>query len=98
MADEEQTEQITLIDEDGNEILYNELFTFSSDDYGRSYILMYPAAEAGNDSINIEAYALPKGADPTAPDDADLEPIESDAEWEMVQETLNTFLDPNGKM
>ncbi|ANZ58327.1 hypothetical protein BGL34_00500 [Fructilactobacillus lindneri] len=93
-----EAEQITLIDEKGNEILYNELFTFSSDDFGRSYILMYPATDEGNESINIEAYALPKGSDPTAPQDGDLEPIEDDAEWEMVQETLNTFLDPNSKI
>ncbi|CAJ1186417.1 DUF1292 domain-containing protein [Fructilactobacillus sanfranciscensis] len=89
-----EPEQITLIDENGDEILYNELFTFESKDYDRSYILMYPASEEGNEDINIEAYALPKGTDPTSPEDGDLEPIEDDAEWEMVQETLNTFLAP----
>ncbi|WP_413627165.1 DUF1292 domain-containing protein [Fructilactobacillus vespulae] len=93
-----EPEQITLIDEDGNEILYNELFTFESPTYNRSYILMYPASDEGNESINIEAYALPAGtdaSDPDAPVDGDLEPIEDDQEWEMVQETLNTFLEPN---
>ena len=54
-----EPEQITLIDENGDEILYNELFTFESKDYDRSYILMYPASEEGNEDINIEAYALP---------------------------------------
>ncbi|EKK20918.1 hypothetical protein B808_1232 [Fructilactobacillus florum 8D] len=91
----EEPEQLTLIDEDGNELLYNELLTFTSDEYQRSYILMYPAEEEGHDELNIEAYALPKDADPTAPSDGELEAINDDKEWEMVQETLNTFLNPD---
>ena len=35
-ADKEQ--QITLVDEHGNEELYNVLFTFDSEDYGKSYM------------------------------------------------------------
>ena len=36
---------ITLIDEDGNEQLFKELFTFDSDDHGKSYIFIYPAEQ-----------------------------------------------------
>ncbi len=36
---------ITLIVENGNEQLFKELFTFDSDDYGKSYIFIYPAEQ-----------------------------------------------------
>ncbi|CAM2798851.1 DUF1292 domain-containing protein [Fructilactobacillus fructivorans] len=87
-----QQEQVTLVDEDGNESLYNILFTFSSDDYNRSYIFIYPATDDDNDEVDIEAYALPKDDDPANPTGGELEPIEDDNEWEMVQEMLDTFL------
>ena len=32
--------QITLVDENGNEELYEVLFTFDSEDYDRSYVLL----------------------------------------------------------
>ena len=41
----EDDQQITLIDEKGNEELYQVLFTFDSEDYGKSYVLLYPASE-----------------------------------------------------
>ena len=34
---------ITLVDDKGNESLYEILFTFESEDYGKSYILLIPA-------------------------------------------------------
>ncbi len=36
-------EHITIIDEEGNEILHEVLFTFESDDFNKSYVLCYPA-------------------------------------------------------
>ena len=41
----DDNQQITLIDEKGNEELYQVLFTFDSEDYGKSYVLLYPASE-----------------------------------------------------
>ena len=34
-------QMITLVDENGNEQLFKELFTFDSDDWGKSYIFIY---------------------------------------------------------
>lgn len=36
----EDEDLITLVDDDGNEELYKVLFTFDSDDFGKSYILL----------------------------------------------------------
>jgi len=66
-------EHITIIDEEGNEILHEVLFTFESDDFNKSYVLCYPAG-------------IPEG------EEVELNPIETEAEWDMVEEVLNTFL------
>ena len=93
MNNEQEKQQISLVDEKGNEELYDVLFTFESDDYGKSYILVYPAGKADDEEVNIEAYALPAGDDPMDPQGGDLQLIETDEEWEMVESVLNTLLD-----
>ncbi|WP_085721915.1 DUF1292 domain-containing protein [Limosilactobacillus reuteri] len=87
---ENNEDMITLIDENGNEQLFKELFTFDYDDYGKSYIFIYPAEQENDDSVDIQAYII---ADNEDNDGQDLVPIEDDKEWDMVEEVLNTFLD-----
>ena len=69
-------EHITIVDEEGNEILHEVLFTFESEDYNKSYVLCYPAG-------------IPEGEEGT---EGQLNPIETEAEWDMIEEVLNTFL------
>ncbi|AWD62001.1 hypothetical protein LWHH1689_0653 [Limosilactobacillus reuteri] len=90
---ENNEDMITLIDENGNEQLFKELFTFDSDDYGKSYIFIYPVEQENDDSVDIQAYII---ADNEDNDGQDLVPIEDDKEWDMVEEVLNTFLDNDG--
>lgn len=86
-----QDRQITLIDDQGNEELYEILFTFHSDDYGKSYVLLYPAAVGNDEDIEVQAfsYDADDAGDVTS---SDLHEIKSDEEWNMVQGVLNTFL------
>ncbi|WP_313891764.1 DUF1292 domain-containing protein [Psychrobacillus sp.] len=85
-------ENITVVDENGTEQLCNVLFTFESDEFGKSYVLYYPigADEDENEEIEIHASSFSPNADGV---DGELLPIESDEEWEMIEEMLNTFLD-----
>lgn len=92
MAEESQEQQITLVDENGNEQLFNVLFTFTSDDYKKSYILLYPEGTEEDEEVDIQAFSFNPDEDGDATE-GDLQPIEDDAEWEMVEEVLNTFLD-----
>lgn len=89
---DDQDRQITLIDDQGNEELYEILFTFHSDDYDKSYALLYPAAVGDDEDIEVQAfsYDADDAGDVTS---SDLHEIESDDEWDMVQGVLNTFLD-----
>ena len=89
---DDQDRQITLIDDQGNEELYEILFTFHLDDYDKSYVLLYPAAVGDDEDIEVQAfsYDADDAGDVTS---SDLHEIESDDEWDMVQGVLNTFLD-----
>jgi uncharacterized protein YrzB (UPF0473 family) len=83
---------ITVVDDDGNEQLCEVLFTFDSDEFGKSYVLYYPvgAEEDEEDDIEIHASAFTPTEDGQ---DGELMPIESDEEWDMIEEVLNTFLE-----
>ncbi len=88
----EEDRQITLVDDKGNEELFEVLFTFDSDDYKKSYVLLYPAATEDKDDVEIQAFSFDadEGGNATS---GDLHEIESEEEWEMVEGVLNTFLD-----
>ena len=67
-------------DENGNEMELEILFTFENDEIGKKYVVFAdPQDESG------EVYA-------SAWDEAgNLLPIETDAEWSMVEEVLGAF-------
>ncbi|UII54975.1 DUF1292 domain-containing protein [Cytobacillus spongiae] len=82
---------ITVVDEQGNEQLCEVLFTFDSEEFGKSYVLYYPvgANEEDEEDIEIHASAFIPSEDNN---DGELMPIETDEEWDLIEEMLNTFL------
>lgn len=91
--EDNQEDYVTLTDDEGNEVLYEVLLTFHSDEYDKDYILLAEpgASEDEDNETEILAYSI----DPNEADDAtegELLPIEDDAEWDMVSEVLNTFI------
>ncbi|MGO3169628.1 MAG: DUF1292 domain-containing protein [Bavariicoccus seileri] len=87
---DEEVEFITVIDEFGKEQRYNILFTFDSDDFGKSYVLVYPEDSADDDQIELQAFSYIEQEGSVG--QGELSPIETDEEWDMVEEVLNTFL------
>lgn len=87
----EERERIIIPDENGDEHLFEELFKFTVDETGKSYILLVPVgAEEDDDEEGTEVFAfryVDKGED----NDLELYTIETDEEWDMVEEMLNTF-------
>lgn len=86
-------EHITIVDEQGNESLYEILFTFESEDFGKNYVILYPAGASDDDDVELQAYSFTEGEDGQS---GDLLPIETEAEWDMVEEVLGTFLEDEG--
>lgn len=88
--------KITIVDENGNEQLCEILFTFDSDQYNKSYVIYYPigADQDDEEEIEIHASAFTPSEDGQ---DGELQPIETEEEWDMVEEMVNTFLDEEGE-
>lgn len=86
-------EVFTLVDEKGNEELYKEALRFQSDQNHKWYIVLYPVDEENSDEVSLQAFSF---RDNGKGGDIALEPIENDAEWDMVSEVINTFVDDDG--
>jgi len=84
-------EHLTFIDEDGNEILCEILFTFDSDLFKKSYVLFYPVTENEEDDIEVMAASYNPGED----NNGELHPIESDEEWELIERVLKQYEEDN---
>lgn len=69
-------------DENGEEQKMVILFTFDSADFGSQYVVFQKP-----DAFDGEVYAS------RYDDKGNLLPIETDEEWEMVEEVINTFAD-----
>lgn len=85
-------DHITLIDENGNEELYTILLTFESDEFEKQYVLVYPAS-ADPDSEDVELLAFSYNEKSEDASEGELHPIETDKEWDMVEEVLGVFME-----
>ena len=76
----------SMIDENGNEVVYDVLFTFESDETGKNYIVYTDNSK--DEQGNIEVYASIY-----YPEDENgrLEAIETDKEWKIIETILETL-------
>lgn len=86
---------ITLIDDNGNESLFEILITIDGqEEFGKNYVLVMPVdgAEDDNGEVEIQAYSFTENEDGT---EGDLQPIpeDSDDEWNMIEEVFNSFME-----
>ncbi|MBL4992560.1 hypothetical protein CUZ96_2270 [Enterococcus lactis] len=78
------------MDDQGNETLYEILLTVDGqEEFGRNYVLLYPAGVSEDEDVELQAYAYIENEDGT---EGELEQIETDAEWDMIEEVFNTFM------
>ncbi|MGO2100291.1 DUF1292 domain-containing protein [Vagococcus salmoninarum] len=92
---EEDHEFITLVDEEGNEALFEILLTIDGEEEyaNKQYVLLFPAGveEDENEAeVELLAYEYIEGKDGT---EGDLKNIETDAEWDMIEEVFNAFVE-----
>ncbi|SDM86230.1 Uncharacterized protein YrzB, UPF0473 family [Fictibacillus solisalsi] len=95
MANEEK-EHIIIPGENGEENLFEVLMTIdgSTTPTGHSYILLVPAGEdQEDDSDEQEVFPFRFVDNGEGEDDIELFPLETDEEWQMIEETLNAFQD-----
>lgn len=76
----------SMLDENGNEVIYDVLFTFESDETNKNYIVYTDNSkdEEGNIQVFASVY---KPENPKSK----LEPIETEKEWKVIETILNTL-------
>lgn len=79
-------ETMVVVDEQGNEQVYEIVLTFKNDEFKKSYVI-YKLPGDENDEVFASSF------DDQATDGGDLLPIETDKEWDMIEEVLNSFQD-----
>ncbi len=81
-----QKNTFTLLDENGQEVVYDVLFTFESDKTNKNYIAY--TDNSRDEEGNVEVYASVY-----YPDDENgrLEAIETDEEWKLIETILTTL-------
>lgn len=92
----EQQNNITVVDENGNEQLCEILHTFESEEFGKSYVLysLVGAEEDADGAVEIFASSFVPADNG---EDGELAPIETEAEWDLVEEVLNRIEDELGE-
>lgn len=85
----EEKERIIIPDENGEEHLFDVLFTFDVDETNQSYLAVVPAEQAENEEVEVYAFRYEEDEN----DEFTLYPIEDDNEWDMVEEMLHTLAD-----
>jgi uncharacterized protein YrzB (UPF0473 family) len=86
----EEKERIIIPDENGEEHLFEVLFTFDVEVNKQSYIAVVPVEQ--NEEEEQEVFAF-RFEDNEKEDDLTLFAIETDEEWELVEEMLNTLIE-----
>lgn len=84
----ENDNRLVYIDEEGNEVLCEILFTFDSEEFNKSYVLFYPVGDEESEEIEVLAASYLPLEDGTI---GELNDIESDEEWQLIEETLSAF-------
>jgi len=87
----EKKEQIVIPDENDEEHLFEVLFTFDIDETNQSYIAVVPVEQTENEEVEVYAFRYVEKENDE--DDLALYQIETDEEWEIVEEMLHTLAD-----
>ena len=76
-----ETNTMFVTDESGNEKEMEILFTFEDEEKGRKYVVFADPEDEGEE-VFASAYD----------DEGNLMPVETDEEWQMIEEVIGAFL------
>ena len=81
-----EEQKFTVINNEGEEVECEALFRFESDETHKNYIVYTDNSQDEEGNTRVYASIYTPGQEKTK-----LEPIETDAEWNMVSEVLNSI-------
>lgn len=85
-----EEELLTLFDEEGNEVLYRKVLQFYNPQFEKEYVIL--AEEGASDDEEIELIPMINEPDESGEGGRFL-PVETDEEWDMIEEIVNTEID-----
>ncbi len=78
----DESRKIIVLDDEGKEVEMEIMFTFNEN--GKNYVVFFdPNTENKEIDVNVAVYD----------DEGNLFPVETDEEWEMIEEVIGAFLD-----
>ena len=81
-------QQLTIIDEEGKEVLCQILVTFASEEFNKNYVLFYPlTGEEDDENVTVMAASYTEGENGVG----ELAEIETDEEWDLIEDALGQF-------
>lgn len=89
---EQEQRHITIVDDNGNEQLCEVLHTFDSEEFGKSYVLYSLVGAEEDEDGQIEIFASSFTPSENG-EDGELQPIETEAEWDFIEDVLNAMED-----
>ena len=89
-AHNHEPEMITLVDEEGNETLFEIVMTVDGQEqFGKNYVLLAPTGVPEDEEVELLAYAYEEHENGA---EGQLKQIETDAEWDMIEEVFGAFM------
>lgn len=85
----DERERIIIPDEKGEEHLFDVLLTFDIDEMDESYIALVPAEQKEDEEVEVYVFRYKENND----NDISLFSIDTDEEWDMVEEMLYTLME-----
>ncbi|REI06578.1 DUF1292 domain-containing protein [Staphylococcus felis] len=83
---------LTLFDENGNEVLYRKMLEFYHPEFDKDYVILAEEGAQADDDDFIELIPMVNQADDSGEGGKFL-PVETDEEWDMIEEVVNTNMD-----
>ena len=84
-----EEELLTLYDENGNEVLYRKMLEFYHPEFKKEYVVLAEEGAQSDDEDMLELVPMINEPDESG-DGGKLVPIETDEEWDMIEEVVNT--------
>ena len=85
-------ELLTLFDEEENEVLYRKMLEFHHPGFNKDYIILAEEGNFNDEDGDIELIPMINVPDEDG-DGGKFLPVETDEEWDMIEEIVNTQMD-----
>ena len=92
MSFNHEEELLTLFDEEENEVLYRKMLEFHHPGFNKDYIILAEEGNFNDDDEEIELIPMINVPDENG-DGGKFLPVETDEEWDMIEEIVNTQMD-----